>query len=239
MSAVTMPAPAVDRREAYAAERESARALYRASLAQGCPLSGPELAELTGRTSRWCTARINEVKAEGRPVPLALPPASEPAPASEPEPLSEPEPAVEAPSVSESRPAVSPWLERAAFALVAFVFAICAVTSYIHQRSFAEKAGEEMATLLPLTVDALVFASLLSAHVFRQLDQKVPFIVHGCLWLGVAASVAANVSAAHPTPESVATAAWPPVVAFLTHEMVTKLIDAVSSARRTAAEMAG
>jgi Protein of unknown function (DUF2637) len=237
MSAVTIPAPALDRREALAAERDNARALYRTSMAQGRPLTGPQLAELTGRTQRWCTTRINEVKAEGRPVPLALPPAPEPEPVSVPEP--EPAPVAVDRSDSESRPAVSPWLERMAFALVALVFIICSVTSYIHQRSFAEEAGEEMSALLPLTVDALVFAALLTGHVFRKLDQKVPFIVHGCLWLGVTASVAANVSAAHPTPEGVATAAWPPVVAFLTHEMVTKLVDAVSAARRAGKAVEG
>jgi hypothetical protein len=233
MSAVTLSPPALDRREALAEARENARALYRASMAQGRPLSGPELAERTGRTSRWCTARINEVKAEGRPVPFALPPAPEPEPLSDSEPAPvEPEPAVEPPSVSESLPVVSPWLERMALALVMLVFGICAVTSYLHQRTFAERAGEDMAGLLPLTVDALVFAALLAMHVFRKLDQKVPFVVHGCLWLGVTASIAANVSAAHPTPEGVATAAWPPVVAFLTHEMVTKLVGAIGAARR-------
>jgi hypothetical protein len=87
-------------------------------------------------------------------------------------------------------------IRRAAAAAVIAVAGFAAVISYTHIYDLGrEHAGSQLAAqLLPLSVDGLILAmSLVLLHEARE-NRPAPALARCMLWLGVAATVAANVA---------------------------------------------
>jgi hypothetical protein len=81
-------------------------------------------------------------------------------------------------------------------AVVCAVAAFAAVVSYSHIYGLGRGHGEDgtAARLLPLTVDGLILAaSLVLLHEARN-DQDAPRLARLMLWLGIAATIGANVA---------------------------------------------
>jgi Protein of unknown function (DUF2637) len=118
--------------------------------------------------------------------------------------------AVEAAAAADPEPEAPrrPWY---AVVVTAAVALLAAAASYGHMLELARVAGEPdwIARGLPLTVDGLVLASVLSRG-------------RGRWWLafGLAVSMAGNVAAADPSPISYLVAGWPPLALFGTHRLL-------------------
>jgi hypothetical protein len=136
-----------------------------------------------------------------------------------------PVPSGPSPSVAEATteatgPTVSPsrrWTSRLGAGAVA---AIAAVASYSHMRHLALACGQEdlIATLLPLSVDGLVMVGAVAIGDGRRHTWSAWL----AFWVGVAASIAANVLAARPDPISRVVSAWPAIALLLVVEVISR-----------------
>jgi len=112
------------------------------------------------------------------------------------------------------------WITAAAVAAVAVV---AAAASYSHMHELAVQAGEgEMARVLPLSVDGLVVAATMTLLSARRAGRKAGALPWLALFLGLGASLAANVAAAEPTVVGRLVAAWPPVALALSFELLLR-----------------
>ena len=110
---------------------------------------------------------------------------------------------------------------RACCALI--VAAIAAWSSYWHMVHVALRYGErdEVAYVLPLSVDGVLTVAAIVMSEDRRNHHSVRTSAKIAFTTGLAASIAANVSAAHPTLGGRLIAAWPAVALFLIVEMLT------------------
>jgi len=96
-----------------------------------------------------------------------------------------------------------------------------AVASYRHARDvIAEHGDAVMAPWLALTTDGMLLAALVAIWVRRHRREQVRAGPWAAFWAGMAATIAANLAAAHPTPVGVVVALWPPVCLAITLELV-------------------
>ena len=96
---------------------------------------------------------------------------------------------------------------------------VAAAASYQHQRTLAALAGEGwLAWALPISVDGMMLATGRSILRRRRAGIPAPPLSWFGFTLGLIASVAANVAAAHPTPVGRLIAAWPPIALFIAYE---------------------
>lgn len=117
-------------------------------------------------------------------------------------------------------------------AAVATVAAVAAAVSYAHMHELAAASGEEWrAWLLPLAVDGLLVAAGMSMLVARHHGRRPSPLAWVSLWLGIAASLAANVAAAEPTVTGRLVAAWPPVALALAFELLMQQHNLHASTR--------
>ena len=123
---------------------------------------------------------------------------------------------------SHSRPRGLPRGVRAAtIGAVGTVALVAAAVSYAHMRSLASEAGEQWrAWLLPLAVDGLLVAAAMSMLAAWLVGRRPSSLAWFSLWLGIAASLAANVAAAEPTLTGRLVAAWPPLALALSFELL-------------------
>jgi hypothetical protein len=100
------------------------------------------------------------------------------------------------------------------------VAAIAALASYTHMRGLALRYGqtELIANLLPLSVDGMMVV----ASVALGDGRRHRWSAWLAFWIGVAASVIANVLAAQPTPIARCISAWPAVAFVLVIEVITR-----------------
>jgi Protein of unknown function (DUF2637) len=106
----------------------------------------------------------------------------------------------------------------------AVVAGIAAFSSYSHMVQVALRYGErpEVAHALPFSVDGmLVVASVVMVDDRRQ-GRPVRAAARVAFTAGVAASIAANIAAAHPQPGARLVAAWPALALLLVVEMLTR-----------------
>ena len=214
-----------------------ARALAREAWhASGGTLTGKQLAQRFGRSAKWGQNQraAAEQEAAGRAagtrsptVPRHTPPAAAPVPRP---------PAAERPTVPRSptaaRPAkpqpptprhASAAVQRITAAAVAAVAVVAAAASYSHMHDLAVKAGEgDMARVLPLSVDGLVVAATMTLLSARRAGRRAGALPWTALFLGLGASLAANVAAAEPTVVGRLVAAWPPVALALSFELLLR-----------------
>jgi Protein of unknown function (DUF2637) len=162
-----------DSNDPMAGRRAAARAAYRASLAEGVPLTGAELGRRFGLSPRWGRLRVAEVHAEAAAGNGTHPPRGHPgdAPDDIPAPLkpdthehdgstagraeaastwtngssppSGPRTGSERPSAIDAPAAVTPLVRGITTLAVLAVALVAAVASYDHQRALAALAGED------------------------------------------------------------------------------------------------
>lgn len=106
------------------------------------------------------------------------------------------------------------WLSAAAVLIVA---GIAAVVSYIHIQTLAVTHGQDQlaAALLPLSVDGTVAAASLQMLRAARAGRKADWLQQVMLWLGVAATLAANVLYGLPGGAVAAVISGWPALAFL------------------------
>jgi Protein of unknown function (DUF2637) len=187
-------------------ERQAAaRDAYRRSVDQGAPLSAAALAAQFGRSTRWAQDRI----AEARRQRSALGTAGSNNGAH----------ATSGTQGAAPEAAAGQQAQRLDTVIVALVALVAAAASYQHQRSLATLAGEGwLAWVLPMSVDGVMLATGRSILRRGRSCIPAPFLSWFGFALGLVASVAANVAAAHPTLVGRLIAAWPPVALFIAYE---------------------
>jgi Protein of unknown function (DUF2637) len=126
--------------------------------------------------------------------------------------------ATDAPPAAQGAPAAGR-AQRLDTVVVAVVALVAAAASYQHQRTLAALAGEGwLAWALPISVDGMMLATGRSILRRRRAGVPAPPLSWFGFTLGLIASVAANVAAAHPTPVGRLIAAWPPIALFIAYE---------------------
>ena len=124
-------------------------------------------------------------------------------------------------------------VRAATTAAVATVATVAAAVSYAHMYDLAAASGEEWRSwLLPLAVDGLLAAAGMSMLVARHHGRRPTPLAWVSLWLGISASLAANVAAAEPTVTGRLVAAWPPVALALAFELLMQQHNLHPSIRR-------
>jgi hypothetical protein len=109
------------------------------------------------------------------------------------------------------------WSSRTSAGVVA---GIAAVASYSHMRGLALRYGQEslIANLLPLSVDGLVICAAVAIGDGR----RNTWSAWVSFWVGVGASIVANVLAARPELIARAISAWPAVALLLVVEVLSR-----------------
>jgi hypothetical protein len=77
-----------------------------------------------------------------------------------------------------------------------------------------------MASWLALTTDGTLLATLVVIRVRRHRRAPVRFGPWAAFWAGMAATIAANLAAAQPSPMGIVVALWPPVRLAITLELI-------------------
>jgi hypothetical protein len=96
-----------------------------------------------------------------------------------------------------------------------------AVASYRHARDVIAQHGDPvMAPWLALTTDGMLLAALVVIWVRRHRREPVGVGPWAAFWAGMAATIAANLAAAQPTPVGIVVALWPPVCLAITLELI-------------------
>ena len=100
------------------------------------------------------------------------------------------------------------------------VGAIAAVASYAHMRHLALQYGQTppLAAMLPLSVDGMMVVATVALGDGRRYRWSAWL----AFWMGVAASVIANVLAAEPSAIARCISAWPAIAFLLVVEVVTR-----------------
>jgi hypothetical protein len=229
-------------RERPAAQLQAAaRDAFRQAAANGEVPTGAELGRSFGRSERWGRERIAECRAAADgtgTVPVPQPVAEDGSglsrfgidgngdgrgAAAGLEPAGSVAPPVGAdshsggPEATWSRRFIR-WITTAAVLVVA---ACAARSSYEHQRTVVEMAGNhEAAWYLPLSVDGMMLIASLNMLVRRWDGESAGWLTWTALLLGGAASLAANIAAAPPTWIGRLVAAWSPLCLVLSYELL-------------------
>lgn len=100
------------------------------------------------------------------------------------------------------------------------VAGIAAIASYSHMRHLAIQYGQDrlIATLLPMSVDGM----LVVATVALGDGRRYRWSAWLAFWVGVVASVIANVLAAQPSAIARCISAWPAIAFLLVVEVITR-----------------
>jgi Protein of unknown function (DUF2637) len=192
-----------------AQRQAAARAAYQRSVEHGAPLSAAALAAQFDRSPRWAQDRIAEARNQ-RSARLRSRSAHD-------SDCTHAE-ATDAPPAAQRAPAAGR-AQRLDTVVVAVVALVAAAASYQHQRTLAALAGEGwLAWALPISVDGMMLATGRSILRRRRAGVPAPPLSWFGFPLGLIASVAANVAAAHPTPVGRLIAAWPPIALFIAYE---------------------
>jgi hypothetical protein len=127
------------------------------------------------------------------------------------------------------------WIRWLTAAVVLAVAAFAAVVSYSHIYDLGRVHGQSgtAARLLPLSVDGLILAAGLVLLAAARQRVRAPRLARWMLWLGISATVGANVSYGLPYgPLGAVVSAWPAVAFVGAAEMA---LGMVRSARHSAA----
>lgn len=115
------------------------------------------------------------------------------------------------------------------------VAGIAAWSSWSHMVAVALRFGErpEVAYVMPLSVDGMLVVASAAMVEDRRAGRKVRWSARIAFAAGVAASVAANIAAAEPSPGARIVAAWPAVALLLVVEMLTRSQPTAHNTHRT------
>ncbi|MGO9078135.1 MAG: DUF2637 domain-containing protein [Streptosporangiaceae bacterium] len=121
-------------------------------------------------------------------------------------------------------------IRRLTAAVVLAVAAFAAVVSYSHIYDLGRAHGQSgtAARLLPLSVDGLIVAAgLVLLHAARN-GRPAPALARAMLWLGISATVGANISYGLPFgPLGAVVSAWPAVAFVGAAEMALGMVRSV------------
>lgn len=124
--------------------------------------------------------------------------------------------------------------------VVCGVAIIAAIVSYRHAYAVVTDYGEAgiTAIMIPLTIDGLVYAASMVILHSARLGVKAPLLAWSLLWLGIAATLAANVAHGwrHGIVGSIV-AAWPAVALVGCYEMLMWLVRTNSRLSQGRAEV--
>ncbi|KAB1947548.1 DUF2637 domain-containing protein [Micromonospora sp. ALFpr18c] len=111
----------------------------------------------------------------------------------------------------------------------AAVASIAAWSSWSHMVDVALRFGErpEVALVLPISVDGMLIVASTAMVEDKREGRPVRWSARVAFVAGVAASVAANIAAAHPTLGARIVAAWPAVALLLVVEMLSRARPAI------------
>jgi hypothetical protein len=198
---VTPPDAWLDPTERQAAARDA----YRRSVDEGAPLTAAALAARFDRSPRWAQDRIAEARRQRSAVGTAG--------------SNNGRHATSSSQVTAREAAPGQRAQHLDTLVVTLVALVAAAASYQHQRTLATLAGEGwLAWALPVSVDGMMLATGRSSLRRRRAGIPAPFLSWFGFTLGLVASVASNVAAAHPTLVGRLIAAWPPVALFIAYE---------------------
>jgi hypothetical protein len=115
------------------------------------------------------------------------------------------------------------WTTTASVVLLA---AIAAIVSYRHMHTLVVRHGETpwTAAVLPLSVDGMIAASSMALLADSRHGQKSGILPWALLVAGSAASLAANIAVAEPTPVGRLIAAWPSFALIGSYELLMRQI---------------
>ncbi|AYF30494.1 hypothetical protein CSH63_24205 [Micromonospora tulbaghiae] len=115
------------------------------------------------------------------------------------------------------------------------VAGIAAWSSWSHMVAVALRFGErpEVAYVLPLSVDGMLVVASAAMVEDKRAGRRVRWSARTAFAVGVAASVAANIAAAAPSPGARIVAAWPAVALLLVVEMLSRSHPAARNNHRT------
>jgi hypothetical protein len=118
----------------------------------------------------------------------------------------------------------------------AVVAGIAAWSSYRHMVTVALNVGEQpqVAYVLPLSVDGMLVVASVAMVDDRRSGRTVRWSARLAFAVGVLASLAANVSAAHPSIGARIVAAWPALALLLTVELLSRAGKPMSAAKAAA-----
>lgn len=104
------------------------------------------------------------------------------------------------------------------------VAGIAAWSSYRHMVTVALSVGEqpEIAWVLPLSVDGMLVVASVAMVDDRRSGRAVRWSARVAFGVGVLASIAANIAAAHPTLGARIVSAWPALALLLTVELLSR-----------------
>src|SRR5437762_3811524 len=104
------------------------------------------------------------------------------------------------------------------------VAGIAAWSSYSHMVHVALRFGErpEVAYALPFSVDGMLVVASVAMVDDKRSGRRVRPVSRVAFAAGVAASVAANIAAAHPSVGARVIAAWPALALLLVVEMLSR-----------------
>ncbi|WP_234402107.1 DUF2637 domain-containing protein [Thermobifida halotolerans] len=116
-------------------------------------------------------------------------------------------------------------------AVVCGVAAVAAVVSYRHGYAVVSAYGEDGITafMIPLTIDGLVYASSMVLLDAARNTRHAPVLAWLLLWLGITATLAANIAhGLHHGPVGAVVAAWPAIALVGCYEMFMGLVRSTS-----------
>jgi len=101
---------------------------------------------------------------------------------------------------------------------------IAAWSSWSHMVHVALRFGErpEVAYVLPISVDGMLVVASTAMVEDKRAGRNVRWSARVAFGTGMAASVAANIAAAHPTPGARIVAAWPALAMLLVVEILSR-----------------
>jgi hypothetical protein len=125
-------------------------------------------------------------------------------------------------------------VRRSSIAVVVFVGVIAAFVSYRHAYELVHTHGEEgtAAAAGPLTIDGMIYASGMVLLQAARHKIRAPRLAYVGLWLGIAATIGANVAhgAGHGAVGALVSA-WPAVALIVSYELLMKIIRAGGEVR--------
>jgi len=127
------------------------------------------------------------------------------------------------------------WTRIARNVSAGVVAGIAGYASYWHQVAVAKLAGErdELAHVLPFSVDGLLVVASIAMVDARQEGRKPSWKTKVGFAAGIAASIGANVMSAHPTLLGRGVAAWPALALLLVVEILSSKGRLLKEARTT------
>jgi hypothetical protein len=124
------------------------------------------------------------------------------------------------------------WIRWTTVGCVGLLALIAGTVSYLHMHLLVEQHGQPgwVAALTPLSVDGMIVAASTTLLAESRGGGRGGFLRWALLVAGSAASLAANVAVAEPTPTGRIIAAWPSFVPISAYELLMRQVRCAAEA---------